>query len=206
MRVIIAASVSKNPSNDCRWYRQHAIHPLPNIFPGLDVRKVDMSSYNKNKSPTEYRQLAYYRPIGTIPPTLYNLHACAHLYASDRNSLFIISNALGFQEEVGTMGSLSHSVVFHVSSKELVLKDGEWWCQESRTPRSGDGRGMHESRLWDPSGEVHIASSWQDGLVRKAEREEDQKQRLLWFEGMRKAGKLKWSESDQAKVANKHKL
>jgi hypothetical protein len=61
-----------------------------------------MAEYNMSKSPTDYRHLSYYRPIGLIPPSSYNLHACAHLYASDRNSLFIISNAAGFGDEVGT--------------------------------------------------------------------------------------------------------
>ena len=82
-----------------------------------------------------------------MPPTDYNLHACAYLYASDRNSVFLISNAVGYGDEVGSMASLSHSVVFHVSSKDLVLKDWEWWCQEAWTPRSEGGRGVHESRI-----------------------------------------------------------
>jgi acyl-CoA thioesterase II len=154
------------------------------------MRKVNMSAYNKSKTPIDYRQLLYYQPLGSIPPEDYNLHACAHLYASDRNSLWVVSNALGFGDAVGTMGSLSHSVVFHVNSKELVLEEGEWWCQESWTPRSGGGRGMHESRIWDPSG-VHVASSWQDGLVRRAENEKGEKQRIMWFENMERLGKIR---------------
>lgn len=94
------------------------------------------------------------------------------------------------------MGSLSHSVVFHVPIKDLLLKgEGEegwgeeWWVQEAWTPRSGQGRGMHESRLWSPGG-IHVASTWQEGLVRKADRAEDEKQRLLWEEGMRSSMRL----------------
>jgi len=65
------------------------------------------------------------------------------------------------------MGSLSHSVVFYVMSEELFLKgemederedEREWWISEAWTPRSGQGRGMHESRIWSPSG-VHVASA-----------------------------------------------
>jgi hypothetical protein len=48
---------------------------------------------------------------------------------------------------------------------------------------------MHESRIWSPSG-VHVASTWQEGLVRKAEKVEDEKQRLLWEEGMKRLGRL----------------
>ncbi len=48
---------------------------------------------------------------------------------------------------------------------------------------------MHESWMWSPEG-VHVASTWQEGLVRKADRKEDEKQRLLWEEGMRQTGRL----------------
>jgi acyl-CoA thioesterase len=163
------------------------------------MRKVDMSAYNKSKPSIDYRQLLYYQPLGPIPPTDYNLHACAHLYASDRNSLWVVSNALGFSDSVGNMASLSHSVVFHVSSKELVLREGEWWCQESWTPRSGGGRAMHESRIWGPSG-VHVASSWQDGLVRRAEDKKGEKQRIMWFENMKRLGKIPGERGGKEKL------
>jgi hypothetical protein len=65
--------------------------------------------------------------------------------------------------------------------------------QESWTPRSGQGRGMVESQIWSPGG-VHVASTWQEGLVRKAARVEDEKQRLLWEEGMRRSLRLGGNE------------
>lgn len=142
-------------------------HLTPDDFHGLDVKKVEMSSYNNSKPPEEWRQLQYYKPVGRIPSDLPNLHACAHLFASDRNSLFIISNAGGFGDQIGAMGSLSHAVVFHVNSQDLMFEEDKWLCQEAWTPRSEGGRGMHESRIWN-SDEVLIASTWQDGLVRKA--------------------------------------
>ena len=177
-----------------RYYRQATVFPPPLIpvFPGLDIRKVDMTAHNTSAAPLSYRTLALYRPLGPLPNSLPNLHACAHLYASDKNGLFLVSNALGFGDHVGTMGSLSHSVVFHVPSPELLMSgegEGEWWLQEAWTPRSGQGRGIHEGCIWSPSG-VHIASSWQEGLVRRAGKEEDEKQRLLWEEGMRRSGRL----------------
>lgn len=153
-----------------------------------------MSEYNSSKAPEDWRQLSYYRPIGKLPLDQPNLHACLHLYASDRNSLFMISNAVGFGDEVGSMGSLSHSVVFHVSSQDLLSLEGDWWCQEAWTPRSEGGRGMHESRIWN-SKKIHIASTWQDGLVRKAESEAVLKQRALWTESMRRKGLISNEES-----------
>jgi acyl-CoA thioesterase II len=184
------------PRIDAPWYLKLAAEQgLTYNFPGLEMRRADMSAFNASKHPIDYRQLTYYRCLGPLPPKDYNFHACAHLYASDRNSCFIISNAVGFGDEVNVMGSLSHSVVFHVKSEDLVLRDGEWWCQEAWTPRSEGGRGIHESRIWDVRG-LHVASTWQDGLVRKAEREEDQKQKRAWFEGMERAGKLKRGERE----------
>lgn len=67
-------------------------------------------------------------------------------------------------------------------------KEG-WWVAEAWSPRSGQGRGVHESRLWSPRG-VHVASTWQEGLIRRAERQGDQKMRIAWEEGMRSAGRL----------------
>ena len=51
-----------------------------------------MDAYNKNVSPLERKNLKYYSVIGSMPlikddP---NMHICAHLYASDRNSLFVM--------------------------------------------------------------------------------------------------------------------
>lgn len=40
-----------------------------------------------------------------------------------------------------------------------------WFCQEARMTRAGGNRGMHESRLVDEGG-VHVATTWQDALVR----------------------------------------
>lgn len=176
------------PQIDTPWHRDFtAKQNYTYSFPGLDMWRVDMSDFNKAKLPADYRQLTYYRPIGTLPERDYNLHACAHLYASDRNSCFIISNAVGIGDQVSAMASLSHSVVFHVSSKDLSFKEDEWWCQEAWTPRSGGGRGMHESRIWDQSG-VHVASTWQDGLVRRGS---DQKQKWAWVEGMERLRRLR---------------
>lgn len=148
-------------------------YPQPMNFPGLEVRKVEMEKYNADKDIMAYRQLHFYRLLGSIPPSQPNLHACAHLYASDRNSLFLIMNALGFPDHVDKIGSLSHSVVIHVDSKRILLPetDGEneddWFVQEAWTPRSEAGRGQHESKIWTSAG-LHIASSWQDGLIRRA--------------------------------------
>jgi hypothetical protein len=62
-------------------------------FPGLKTRKVDMMKWNEGRKPLERRQLMFYKVIGEMPSVVEdaNLHAIAHLYASDRNGLFIVS-------------------------------------------------------------------------------------------------------------------
>ena len=114
-------------------------------FPGVEIRKVEMGAYNedvmKGKGKVraeEYKQLHLYTAIGKIEKEDLNLAACAHLYASDRNSLFIIRNAVpGWEEdEFASMASLSHTVVFHVDGDELRFED-EWRDRSER----GDGRG-----------------------------------------------------------------
>lgn len=171
-----------------RYWKHNAKYPQKQNFPGLEMRTVDMRARNSSKQSSDWTNLTFYRAIGTIPQADYNLHACAHIYASDRNGMFLISNAAGFGDEIGTIGSLSHSIVLHVPSKETLFKDGEWWIQEYWTPRSGQGRGVHESRIWDVRGK-HVASTWQEGMVRRAEHREQQKNRLFWEEGMRRMGR-----------------
>ncbi|KAI9827741.1 MAG: hypothetical protein M1832_004230 [Thelocarpon impressellum] len=158
------------PAIDTPWYRKLALdESIVEQFPGLDMRKVDMSAYNAGRPPSEARQLQYYTCTGALPRGDANLAACAHLYASDRNSLFLISSAHGVGDSFTGMGSVSHSVVFHGPSQDLLFADGgrerAWFCQEAWTSRSAAGRALHESKIWDGRGR-HVASTWQDGLIR----------------------------------------
>ncbi|KAF2140543.1 uncharacterized protein K452DRAFT_288621 [Aplosporella prunicola CBS 121167] len=157
------------PGVDSPWYwkKSAADDKFNDVFPGLSLRKVDMTPYNATLQPLERRQLQLYSAIGRMPPVgeQANLHACAHLYASDRNSLFIIPNHLDVGDGYTEMASLSHTVVFHVGSQGLDMGSGRWYCQEARMTRATSDRGLHESRIWSDGG-GHVASTWQDGLVR----------------------------------------
>jgi acyl-CoA thioesterase II len=145
-------------------------------FPGLTMKRVDMSAYNDPREPLERRQLIFYRPIGELPSDL-NLHMCAHLYASDRNSLFIVANHLGVGGSFSQMGSLTHTVTFHANLKDLRFErneppnssQGNWFCKEDRTDRASVGRANFHSRVFSPDG-VHVMSIVQDGMVRIGER------------------------------------
>lgn len=166
------------PGMDVPWYwQQRRETGFNEPFPGLESRKVDMRPYNEHLSPFDRRQLIFYRLIGDLPPDP-NMHACAHLYASDRNSLFIVANHLDMGEYYTSMASLSHTVVFHTPVKDVLMqRAGEklWMCKEDWTSRAGGGRGMHLSRMWAPDG-THVASSWQEGMVRIAKTKEAEQQ------------------------------
>ena len=51
-----------------------------------------MERYNSDKPALDRRNLKYYRVRGQMPSIEEdpNMHICAHLYASDRNSLFVM--------------------------------------------------------------------------------------------------------------------
>jgi hypothetical protein len=59
------------------------------------MRKTDMTAYNQPRATLDRRQLQYYRVRGKMPSVEEdpNLHAVAHLYASDRNGLFAVSSS-----------------------------------------------------------------------------------------------------------------
>ncbi|EKG20679.1 Acyl-CoA thioesterase [Macrophomina phaseolina MS6] len=181
------------PSVDSPWYWEASAenNNYTDPFPGLSLRKVDMQAYNAPRKPLDRRQLQFYTTIGSMPPVARaaNLHACAHLYASDRNGLFLIPNHLGAGDHFTAMATLSHSVVFHVRASELEMAEHDekdtrkWYCQETRVSRVSGGRGMLEGRIWNERG-VHIASMYQDGLVTLRDR-------ALWLSDSSEAGKTK---------------
>jgi acyl-CoA thioesterase len=155
-------------------------------FPGVETRKVDMAKYNGKIQPgggpagegtARYRQLLFYRLIQDDDATSraeaasdLNLQAAAHLYASDRNSLFLIQRALGYESIRTTMASLSHTVIFHGSADHLGMVDKEgnskWFVQESWTSNGGDNRGCHNSLLWNYDTGRIVATTIQDGMLR----------------------------------------
>lgn len=108
-----------------------------------------------------------------------NLSICAHLYASDRESLYLATRSLGLREAVGAGGarsalaSISHSVVLHDLGDGVVFPDAEvgdererWFCQEVRTDRWADGRVLVHGRIFDVDTGRHVASTMQDGILK----------------------------------------
>ncbi|KAF7191157.1 hypothetical protein HII31_07517 [Pseudocercospora fuligena] len=188
----------ESPSMGSQWFTEIYLPNHPehyNPLPALHLRQVNMTTYNSTLKPINRRSLAFYSLRGSIPKSseFANLHAIAHLFASDRNSLFVIPRHLDLGMDLKRTASLSHTVVFHVDLEQMVMGDepkgrnlessptedwgdGEadedgrkWFVQESWTTRAGGGRGLHHSRIWDPETGVHVATTLQDGLVRFGE-------------------------------------
>lgn len=171
-------------------------------FPGLQCRKVDMREWNSTRHPMERRQLIFYRMIFDREKEKeedqgmnmnMNMQLCAHLYASDRNSLFIVANLFDLGDLFTNMSSLSHTVIFHAEEGEMRFGSaskttttkrtkspfhkaknnnndgggGRWFCMEVFGSRIHGGRAVHNCRIFNDEG-VHIATCMQDGLIRFA--------------------------------------
>lgn len=178
------------PGADALWWEQEerqAWEKVASAFPGVETRKVNMRAYNPvvpvgggpgGEATSRWRQLLFYRIILDQPsspsdppePVDLNLHAAAHLYASDRNSLFMIQHAAGYQDVRTSMASLSHTVVFHGLADTIRMTDDQgnpkWFVQEAWTTHSGDKRGCHNSYLWDYHAGTVLATTLQDGMLR----------------------------------------
>ena len=160
------------PGYDVPWYWKEQASGKPNDpFPGLDTRLADMSAYNTSKHPLDRRQLVFYRSIGSIPLFNPNLHLCAHLYASDRKSLFIVANAMEIGDIYTSMGSLVHQVIFHSRAEEMEFGEdlgeegSKWFVKEDWCTRYCGSRGLFYCRVWSPGGR-HVMTITQDGMVR----------------------------------------
>jgi len=140
-------------------------------FPGLNMRKVDMTAYNKLRETVDRRQLQYYRTMGIMPPIANdaNLHACAHLYASDRNGLFPIPNFLELGNDYLAIASLNHTVIFHVEAEGLRMTEDDgkthWFVNEEAIDKIAHGRALAVMKLWREDG-LHVATCFQDGMLR----------------------------------------
>jgi acyl-CoA thioesterase II len=151
-----------SPSVDADWWienvRRGNITERP--FPGLDVRKTDMGSFNGSalvkEEPERYRQLTQYRLKGSPEVDgdvgwkvvrereeageYDNLYVCAHMYSSDKNSLLLIPRALGIRAW-SEMASLTLTVIVHLHGEALRMVD---WGKIGAGTGTGNGNGNEE--------------------------------------------------------------
>ena len=187
------------PGMDVPWYWKYREETGSNDeFPGLESTKVDLDEYNKDKHPLQRKCLLFYRTLGQMPPDP-NLHLCAHLYASDRNSLYIVTNLMDMGDLFTQMSSLIHTTVFHGPMKHLMFGpseanttpmddiegNGRWYGKEDWTTQSANGRAMFHGRLWAPNG-LQIATLMQDGMIRYTKKPDATASELVVIEERRK--------------------
>ncbi|KXJ95256.1 thioesterase-like superfamily-domain-containing protein [Microdochium bolleyi] len=152
----------------------------PGTFPGLHMHKVDLSAFNNGKPLHDRRELLLYRLLAPLPESAGpSMHIMCHAFEADRNSLFMLGNHAGFGWDFGRAASLSYSFIVHVNPQDAVMQYGEneWWIQEVSFPRVEAGRGVVMSKLWSPAG-VHIATEYQDGIIRRQWREGEREGKL----------------------------
>jgi acyl-CoA thioesterase len=149
----------------------------PGGFPILDMHKVDMAEFNKDKDIVDRRELILYRPLASIPPQDFDAHIACHAFEADRNGLLMMANHLGYGRSLGAAASLSNSFYVHVNGEEAVMKGNGWWLQEVSYPRASAGRIMMEVKIWSPEGK-HVASGYQDGIVVPREKSKRAAQKL----------------------------
>lgn len=98
-----------------------------------------------------------------------NLDACAHAYHSDRESVWGIVRQFGLLDVLDSAASLSHTVTFHTGAEQIAFRneDGSrrYFYLETGCERLADGRGLHQGRIFDESGN-HVATTLQDGAIR----------------------------------------
>ncbi|EME89667.1 uncharacterized protein MYCFIDRAFT_129013 [Pseudocercospora fijiensis CIRAD86] len=186
------------PSMDLPFYHAnlHSGISQNDEFPGLECRKVDMTNYNKSLHPLDRRQLIFYRTIGDMPENDPNMHLCAHIFATDRNSLYMVANHFEVGDFFTTMSSLAHTVSIHSPMEDLRFGEGRgkgtgawgdeedgmgrWFCMEVSGSRMGYGRALYHGRFWSEDGR-HVMTAMQDGLIRftKKQEPEDEERRFM---------------------------
>ncbi|KAI1107949.1 Thioesterase/thiol ester dehydrase-isomerase [Jackrogersella minutella] len=140
----------------------------PGSFPAVDMKKVDLTTFNEGKPLHERRELLLYRLLAPLSADEPDLHILTHAYEADRNGLLMIGNHVGFGWDFARAASLSYSFVVHVNPEDAVMSYGEdeWWIQEACFPRVEAGRAIIMSKIWSPKG-VHVATEYQDGIIQR---------------------------------------
>jgi len=154
---------------------------LTTAFPGMITSILPIEAHHQKTNPIKRQNLYVYSSIedGSFTKNP-NLDACAHLYHSDRESVWGIVRQYELLDTLDSAASLSHTVVFHSSPDQIRFNKGgtrNWFYLETGSERVSDGRGLHQGRIYDEDGN-HIATTMQDGGIRLSKlSEEDIKER-----------------------------
>lgn len=133
-------------------------------FPCVDMKKVDMSDYNRGRPLHERRELILYRRI--LSPAEQekkrkqeqernkkggkqvemedpDAHILTHAFEADRNGLLMCGNHVGFGSSLARAATLSYSFVVHVSPEEAIMRSQQ---PKQRRPEE-DERYQHQHQL-----------------------------------------------------------
>jgi len=114
-----------------------------------------------------------------------NLDACAHMYHSDRESVWGMVRQFELLDVLDSAASLSHTVIFHTGADQIIFRDDQgrkFFYLETKCERMSDGRGLHEGRIFDANGN-HVATTQQDGAIRlRWKNNEDKESRIQMLE------------------------
>ncbi|KAK7700554.1 hypothetical protein SLS57_012075 [Botryosphaeria dothidea] len=151
-------------------------------FPGLSWAQLPYAHNALRRTPDPHH--AHPQPARRVTCNAYtarggvrgdvNLAVCAHLFASDRETIYLAARHLGVRAEAarGTVASVSHKVVLHdLSWRGVGFPAGEegderWFVQEVETDRWADGRVVVRGRIVDVETGAHVASTLQDGVLK----------------------------------------
>lgn len=141
---------------------------MTTAFPGMFTSILPLEKHHKGVPVLQRRNIYIYSRQQDGPSTDPNLDACAHMFHSDRESVWGIVRQFGLLGVLNAASSLSHTVIFHGGPDSVRFKDGDeqrWFFLETGSKRLADGRGLHDGKIWDAEGR-HIASTLQDGAIR----------------------------------------
>jgi acyl-CoA thioesterase II len=169
---------------DIKDWRMPATDQLPAVtpfFPGVLTSALQLDLLHSQQRPIDRTNL-YFFTAHTEPSADpdYNLEACAHLYHSDRESIFAIVKSYELSDLLEVASSLSHTVVFHVPGDEISFHDKtgrkRWFYHETKSKRISDGRALHEGKIYNRDG-ILVASTMQDGAFKLKPMSEAEKKR-----------------------------
>ena len=176
------SDLSLNPSLTEWRLATSAVEPaITPFFPGLQTSVLPMPKIHDTKKPLERQNLYFFTAL-TEPSADpdYNLEACAHLYHSDRESIFAIVKSYELMDVLEVASSLSHTVIFHVGGPEIAFHDQSgkrrWFYQETYSQRISDGRALFQGKIYNRDGTL-VATLMQDGAFKLKKMTEGEKVR-----------------------------
>jgi acyl-CoA thioesterase len=154
---------------------------LTTIFPGMWTSILPFEKYHADQDPIDRKCLYIYSAVpqseskdASVKATDTDdnpaLWAAAHMFHSDRESIWSVVRQFELLDILRVASSLSHTVTFHGGPDVLRFYDKKtgkprWFFLETSADRVSDGRVMHHGHIYDQDG-VLVATTIQDGAIK----------------------------------------